>query len=537
MRKIKRFVKKLAIPFIWIKNYFLCLKYPFLKSRNVWTDKFLGYGDTLYEWIPDGWRKAFGKQLIKDLRKALKQDGILKDFRFHQIKEKYGCYDEETEVLTKNGWKFFKDVTYNDEFFTVDQNNNIIYQKPSDIISYEYSGQMYYLNNRGINIKVTPNHNLYVAKGSYYNGSKSNLKKEYPFEFATPDIYFKKDKRFQKGGFIWTGNKPPEYIAIEGYEYDTKEEKSRHYSVPGVSFKSGPFIKFLGFYIAEGYTNEKKGEICIAYNEKDEEEYVKELLDSLNLNYSQGKNQKRIYNKSLAKWLIENCGHLAPNKKVPSFIKELDVASIKLFLDNLYYGDGYKAKTSYILTTTSKQLSDDVQHLILKVGNSFRCTSRDRSNRKAFSHFGDKEQIICPKHLIYEINWLKNNFVEVDNSKINNISSFQEKYIEYKGMVYCVTIPSHLLYVKRDGKGYLCGNSLRLYSNFVGPESKKVINKYERMSQDYCICCGKPAEYETRGWIEFLCKDCFELEVPKNISEEERKEYYDMCKIKEEEEE
>lgn len=169
MRKIKRFVKKLAIPFIWIKNYFLCLRYPFLKSRNVWTDKFLGYGDTLYEWIPEGWRKAFGKQLIRDLRKALKQDGILKDFRFHQIKEKYG--------------------------------------------------------------------------------------------------------------------------------------------------------------------------------------------------------------------------------------------------------------------------------------------------------------------------------------------------------------------------------TLRLYSNFVGPESKKVINKYEGMSQDYCICCGKPAEYETRGWIEFLCKDCFDLEVPKNISEEERKEYYDMCKIKEEKEE
>ena len=45
--------------------------------------------------------------------------------------------------------------------------------------------------------------------------------------------------------------------------------------------------------------------------------------------------------------------------------------SIRLFLEYLYIGDGHQAKTSNMLTTTSKQLSDDVCELILKSGNTF----------------------------------------------------------------------------------------------------------------------------------------------------------------------
>ena len=73
-----------------IHNFFFCLRYPFYKSRNVWTDKFTGYEFTWYDCIPDGWRKAFGEQLSKELKTALKKDGLLKSFRFMDIKEKWG---------------------------------------------------------------------------------------------------------------------------------------------------------------------------------------------------------------------------------------------------------------------------------------------------------------------------------------------------------------------------------------------------------------------------------------------------------------
>ena len=84
----------------YIKNFFLCLKYPFLKVRNVWTGKFCGYNGTYLDWIPHGWKKAFGKQLCKDLRKALIKDKNLYKFRFSDIKEKYGVPPKQYQKQT-----------------------------------------------------------------------------------------------------------------------------------------------------------------------------------------------------------------------------------------------------------------------------------------------------------------------------------------------------------------------------------------------------------------------------------------------------
>ena len=79
-------------PFIKIKNFYLCKRYPFLEPRNVWTGKVCNhkYEWTEYDCIPDGWRKAFGRQLIRELRKELVKTKFLHKFQFSQIKEKYG---------------------------------------------------------------------------------------------------------------------------------------------------------------------------------------------------------------------------------------------------------------------------------------------------------------------------------------------------------------------------------------------------------------------------------------------------------------
>lgn len=73
-----------------IKNFFFCLQYPFYKCYSLITDEFLGYEFTWYDDIPEGWQKAFGRQLSKDLKKALKKAKELRSFRFLDIKEKWG---------------------------------------------------------------------------------------------------------------------------------------------------------------------------------------------------------------------------------------------------------------------------------------------------------------------------------------------------------------------------------------------------------------------------------------------------------------
>ena len=70
-----------------IYNFFFCLKYPFYRVyRRVEGGK-PTYSMTWYDYIPEGWKKAFGKQLTKDLKTATK--GV-KDFKIVDVKEKWG---------------------------------------------------------------------------------------------------------------------------------------------------------------------------------------------------------------------------------------------------------------------------------------------------------------------------------------------------------------------------------------------------------------------------------------------------------------
>lgn len=83
--------------FTIIHNFFFCLKYPFWKATNVWTGEFMGYEFTWYDDIPYGWRKAFGKEMSKELKSVGKaylkkhKDKKWSDIlSWQQIKEKYG---------------------------------------------------------------------------------------------------------------------------------------------------------------------------------------------------------------------------------------------------------------------------------------------------------------------------------------------------------------------------------------------------------------------------------------------------------------
>ena len=84
------------------RNRRLILRFPFLIPRNVWTDKVpkdYDYSYTLMDNMPNGWCKAFGFQLLEELREELIKWTCLNQYRVVQIKEKYGqlrWYDNGT---------------------------------------------------------------------------------------------------------------------------------------------------------------------------------------------------------------------------------------------------------------------------------------------------------------------------------------------------------------------------------------------------------------------------------------------------------
>lgn len=49
---------------------------------------------------------------------------------------------------------------------------------------------------------------------------------------------------------------------------------------------------------------------------------------------------------------------------------------------------------------------------------------------------------------------------------------------------------------------------LNLYCNYGSEELYNIISKYESLSWDTCIKCGKPATHTSKGWISPYCEDC-----------------------------
>lgn len=77
------------------KKFIFLKRYPFWRERNVWTGRFCGYDCSMYDWLPKGWKIAFGEALTHDIAEALRADGIRKgkwsdSVQWQDIKEKYG---------------------------------------------------------------------------------------------------------------------------------------------------------------------------------------------------------------------------------------------------------------------------------------------------------------------------------------------------------------------------------------------------------------------------------------------------------------
>ena len=74
-------------------NKELCAKYPWLVPRSAWTDEVIedyDYEITELDFMPDGWRKAFGERMCAELQALLEEANYVDEYRIVQIKEKYG---------------------------------------------------------------------------------------------------------------------------------------------------------------------------------------------------------------------------------------------------------------------------------------------------------------------------------------------------------------------------------------------------------------------------------------------------------------
>lgn len=349
------------------------------------------------------------------------------------------CFDDQAEILTDGGWKFFDELTYKDKVLSMDSADIAYYANIDRIIKQKYKGVMRYYSG-SVNFCVTPNHNLYIARPT----SRNNKKSKTGFSFAKVQdisqktVYFKKD-------FIWCEPDMPD-ILLKPSRPQAKTYK----------FKGDDWFEFLGWYISEGdayfHKTHKTWWISIAQNTGENYDSIVRLLKRMGLKPTCVKGRIVFGSKSVGEHLIKNCGKYAPNKKIPDYLRKTSSRQIRIFLDSYRKGDGYIMNGQNRYNTSSRQLAGDIQELILKTGGYARVHIRDNRGRKSWiiDHWATTRNL---DYLIIEQTRNHKSYdSEIDLKDVEDIF--------YDGMIYCVTAkPYHRIYVRRNGTCYWSGNS------------------------------------------------------------------------------
>lgn len=122
-------------------------------------DELIGYGRKR---VTDAFRAITGLADPKD--RKLQESGVSGLLKWVFGKGSPKCHDDETEILTMEGWVPFPSYTNAGvAVATFDRDTfAITYQFPTDIIHQDYTGEMIHIANDDIDLMVTPNHNIFL---------------------------------------------------------------------------------------------------------------------------------------------------------------------------------------------------------------------------------------------------------------------------------------------------------------------------------------------------------------------------------------
>lgn len=378
------------------------------------------------------------------------------------------CHSIDTELLTKDGWKFYTDIQVGELAASVNPTTfEIEYHPIEKIILMDYQGDMVSITKprSAIDIMVTPNHRCFVKKRTRWKDDR------HKWEFvAAADLDKNYSHKVLCGNLKWRG------------------DKTSTFNIDNHIIDMHLWAEFMGYYISEGcICNSQPGQYVTAITQKlgVKCETIEKCLRRLPWNVyirNDGKyKQFVITNKSLYLWILHNVKKYAHLKIIPTLIKDLDVRCIRIFLSAYLIGDGSKSlPNSHSYYTSSKQIADSIQELELKCGNSVKI-NKDIRNSKLLGYY-----IYC------KVSNDTKNYLEPI------ISKSDIRRVEYKGKVWCIQIKNHLFISRRNGRVGIHGNcydkhvDTMTYDQYLAWCKQWLAKMHSVMAEDGRLCVNIP---------------------------------------------
>jgi len=329
------------------------------------------------------------------------------------------CYDKETEVLTNKGFVRWDKIDYDSELAVVNPESGrfIGFEKPVDIIIEDFDGELIHFDTPDVDLMVTEGHSLYCS--------------------LTTSIRHRSNPEFK----LHVGNKVIE--AKNGtpdklvYEKPMRMIKATTGNCMETIFKNVPDSMFslYGFFIGDGHASTKNS---ITFHLKKEKKikYLKELCSHLNFDLKENANNTYVITQDGLGDKFRTLFYNSDKEKTfPDDFYFMNQHQFNLFIDGLRNSDGSQKRNTWQYDTMSEELANKLQALASINGLSL---SKNKNHLNLFRLNANSRRIM---------------------PRLNDTENNKYKKVKYNGKVYCATVSTGLLIVRRNDKVVLCGNS------------------------------------------------------------------------------
>jgi hypothetical protein len=351
----------------------------------------------------------------------------------HMTYDKIHCLTADHEVLTDRGWVPIADVDAADLVATLCA-GALVYAHPIKTLHFhDYHGKMYKIKNENIDLKVTVNHRMWVARineetqgwGDYGFTEAEDL-------VGTPVLY--------QNTANW--DHEPYQFVLPGVD-----------NIPAKTVDMEAWLNVFGNWISNGWAYKGTGDqdtVTFQLSKKYVYYGLWSYMSELGLDYCKeketaGHTKVRIHNKQLQSYLKDMSVHVS-ERYLPDWVWLLskNQAQSLLYSMSALYKNGNLA-----LHTSSTRLADDFMRLCLHAGWS----TQKKLHTSKYQLPIWKMYVITRTGRVFNLD-RKNPVANMPNNKNET-----EKVFAYNGSVYCLQVPSEVFYVRRNGKACWTGNS------------------------------------------------------------------------------
>lgn len=363
------------------------------------------------------------------------------------------CYSLDTEFLTRDGWKTYEHIGIDTEIAQYNEDTKELEFVKAGHAYFNETDTMYHFVGNNTDLLVTPNHRMYdKGRDNWYVKRADELyKKRYYHTICSPIS----EKVLRDSNTI-----------IDSGNIDIKST----YHKDGFSISVDDFVELLGYVITDGGTCLRScGSKTVYFSQSDAKSDVLAKMKDLNkrlggifkedIDYCKGKEtticgKKSVFSGNFHRFSLTSSalfdtvveyigGNLKKDRVLSSKMLQFSDRLLCKFLDAMYDGDGLHdnregRENSRSLLVQSTKLVEQLQLILINMGYS-------TNIRDAFGR--------------YSVNLYKLSYVK--GKRVVRGSNRKTEIVKYDRPVksVCFAVPSTLLFVRRNGRTSVCGNT------------------------------------------------------------------------------